>query len=66
MNLIELVNKNVSKKWGALFATILGITQAKDENQAWQIVIVSVVYFIVQGVLDWRKGDENAVAPQSN
>ena len=55
MNLIELTNNNISKKWGAMFGSLIAISQANDEIQAWQMTIVAVAYMVMQSIIDWRK-----------
>ena len=55
MNLIELANNNISKKWGLALAGLYAISQAESTIQAWQITIVVCTAVVVQGLLDWKK-----------
>jgi len=53
MNLAELINQNVSKKWGVAIVGI--ITLAHIQAPSWQIMVIAAIAVIMQGILDLKK-----------
>jgi hypothetical protein len=53
MNLVELVNQNLSKKMGIAIVGIVAL--AKVNAPSWQVMVVVVAAIVVQGYLDRNK-----------
>jgi len=53
MNLTDLINQNISKKWGVAVFGIASLVYT--EAPTWQIMTVAVSAVIVQGILDLLK-----------
>lgn len=52
MNLVELINQNVSKKMGLAIACM--ITLAQMSAPTWQIMAVGIAAIFAQGILDFK------------